>query len=180
VARFKWDVEHTTVTGAPSSCKDTGWLREIEVTNASAFYEFNAHPARYSFDQDRRVTAWRQPIHDNHKNYIIWTLSTNPASTHHVRLICIINGWSQNYDTYRNTGRVHKVHVVGLKHEKPLAREGCDKTRRLKDTPPERVGAVVSIRFDCDAHSVRLTILSTYDGLAKRNDVAISDVRFYG
>jgi len=171
-----WHSEKRTLTGTPSSCRDPGYLREIEIETASAFYQQQAHLAGQSTDNDS-TTAWMQTLRRNGDDLIAWSVGSDARR---VRLICIRNGWARDIATNARVGRLARVTLSGARGKKELRGKGCRKSVKLPKRAADEFGAFESIPFDCEATIVRLHVESIYPGTTNPDDVALSDVRLYG
>ena len=174
VSRFLWSATNFSWR-TPSSCEDTGWLKEIDA-EANAFYKFDAHPPEHTVDDDKN-TAWRQRLRGTDNDVIVWALS-NSKPDHSIKLICVRNGWTESSKRYIATGRVREYELHGSR-DGNLVRGSCDTSGTLREDR-SRFTEFMSVPFTCKADAVRLNIRSTYKGSAGKGDVAISEVRFYG
>jgi hypothetical protein len=171
-----WHAGKLTLTGTPSSCRDPGYLREIEIDSASAFYQQPGHLAGQSIDDDS-TTAWIETLRRNGDDLIAWSVGSGAPR---VRLICIRNGWARDIATNSGVGRLARVTLSGARQKKELRGKGCRKTVKLPKRPADEFGAFESIPFDCAATIVRLHVESIHPGTGDPDDVALSDVRLYG
>jgi hypothetical protein len=171
-----WHVEKGTLTGTPSSCGRPGYLQEIDITTASATYYNRPHVAQKSTDGDSN-TAWIQTLRRNGGDLIAWSVGSDPRG---VRLICIRNGWTRDIGTNTSVGRLARVTFSGARGKRELRGEGCRKSVTFPKRADNSFGAFESVRFDCEVTIVRLEIKSIYPGTTDPDDVALSDVRFYG
>ena len=121
------------------------------------------HIPDYSTDGDLR-TSWLQwwPTtnmnHGNHSyNYITWSF----PHRYDIRLICIINGWTEDANTYESTLPIGKAVIYSsyLSNSKVQAYRLCPiATAQLKDYINAYTYQWQGVSFDCAANSITLQI----------------------
>lgn len=105
---------YLTSNTAPT-CSNPGWLLQVpdnQIT-AYAYYEYSNHRANLTVDGDR-TTAWLQwwPTADfqgntPQDNRIHWYL----PGTYDLRLICIVDGWTQDNPSYTKTEPIRNAAI---------------------------------------------------------------------
>jgi hypothetical protein len=127
-----------------------------------------------STTDDDPETAWIGALSkDRDQNWIGWQL---PRRTR-IRLICIRDGFTRDYNTYAGNGRIREGTIS--KCGKPTAvafHDHVDLGRRVTDG---NWRDFISIPVDCSSDRVHLRIDSTYPAYDGSRVASVSDVRFY-
>ncbi len=170
-----WAIGHKSLTSVPTSCRDLNWLRPIEIQDASAFYQQNAHVPQDTIDGNRN-TAWTSMFRGNPHDVVSWGFGG--SGDHRVRLVCLTNGWTKDTPTHGKLGRLARIHVTGEHDEKRMTGKGCNRSVKLPRRDDTDLSGE-SIPFDCDADVLQVHIDSIHRGSGNPNEVAITDVRMY-
>jgi len=143
--------------GAKPTCLHPRWLLEVPNSQISvtAFYVPRPYFANQTVDGNLN-TAWLQwwPTTDfgSYKpgdNYVQWNLS----NAYNLRLICVMDGWTQDILTYNSTEPIHKA-VFDLLDRCPLYEKTFTNKGFTTTWQP--------VRVDCKTGKVRLYLKSVY------------------
>jgi hypothetical protein len=156
------------------SCTNPQWLMQVpdDQIFANSYY-FSPdtlqyygilHSPDYSVDGDLR-TSWLQwwPTTNMNQgnvsyNYVSWTFPTE----YHIRLICIINGWTEDSNTYESTLPIGKATIYSSYASNSKSSTNyqlCGNTTvSLRDYIDAYTYQWQGVSFDCSANSISLRI----------------------
>lgn len=161
--------------GTPT-CSDPKWLVAVpnDQISATSYYVAKPHSANLTVDGNQD-TAWLQrwpttdlPGNKPRYNRIHWDFSPN---AYDLRLICIIDGWTQDYQTYESTEPIRNATIDLRTKSCPLypatfINKGF--THKWQE-----------VRVLCKTSNVRLVVQSTYQTKGPWHLTGISEVKFY-
>lgn len=149
---------YVTNHGAKPTCSHPRWLLQIPDSQIStiAFYVPRPYFANQTVDGNPN-TAWLQwwPTADFYDyrpgdNYIQWNL----PDVYNLRLICIVDGWTQDTLTYNGTGPIHKAKIN-------LLNKHCSRYTKMFNNKGFTT-IWQPVRVSCKTSKVRLYVKSVY------------------
>jgi len=178
------------------SCSNPQWLMQVpdDSVFSSAYYfqqdnlpHFQImHAPGSTVDGDVR-TAWLQawPSPSSRSNYIEWAFPSN----YNIRLICVVDGWTEDSDTYNGTLPIGNATIYTTDSAKkapaigaPAHSRNCPKRRvSFKDYFGGYTYEWQPISFACDTNNVILYIrgVSRSSIDLRLHKHTLSEIKFY-
>jgi hypothetical protein len=199
VSFFLTSTGHATIIAADHfwkapNCSNPQWLLQVPDNSifSSAYYfqqdslvQFRlVHVPDFTVDGDLR-TAWLQawPSPSSSSNYIEWTF----PSDYNVRLMCIVDGWTEDSETYDRTLPIGKATIYTTNTSKhvpaigePVQSRNCSPGHvSFKDYFKRYSYEWQGVTFNCDTNNVVLHIDGVSKASIKRRGSMLSKIQFY-